>query len=917
MDSGEVRTEGVMHAMNEAMRRLLEMKHYEPAQVESEIYRRWMEADCFRARNGGPRKPYVIVIPPPNVTGKLHMGHALNNTIQDILIRWRRMQGYEALWLPGTDHAGIATQNVVEKKLRAEGKDRRRMGREAFEREVWKWKEEYGNTIIEQLKRLGASCDWSRLRFTLDEGLSRAVRKVFVSLYEEGLIYKGDYIINWCPRCLTALSDIECEHREVEGHLWHIRYPGEDGSEGVVVATTRPETMLGDVAVAVHPDDERYKHLHGKRVILPLMERPIPVICDPILVDPRFGTGCVKITPAHDPNDFLAGQRNGLTPLNVMNEDATINENGGPYAGLDRYEARGRIVEDLRRKGLLVKIEPHTHSVAHCYRCDTVIEPYLSTQWFVKMKPLAEPAIEAVRSGRIRFVPESKAKIYFDWMENIRDWCISRQLWWGHRIPAWTCRDCGELVVSEEDPSACPKCGGALDQDEDVLDTWFSSALWPFSTMGWPDDTEDMRDFYPTDVLVTDRGIINFWVARMIMTALHFTGRDPFHHVYIHGTILDKLGRKMSKSLGNGIDPIEMIERYGADAMRFSLMMLSAGGQDIKLSEDKFEMGRNFANKLANAARFLVMKCDMPSLPNRSTPGEFFEAIGGDALELEDRWILSRTARCAARVEKALEEFDFFEAVHALYEFAWNEYCDWYVEFVKERLSPESPGRNTAVECASFVFYRLMGLLHPFMPHLTEWLYGVFRGFEDGRPPEAGSFLMRDRWPSPGELESLVDEEAERTMERVQSIVKAVRTIRAELKIPPAGRVPVTIITSREWQDELLASHASLVKRMARIGELEWGAEATRPRMAAVAVESGMQICVALEGLVDPDAERRRLEKELARERKRLEQVEAKLSNEAFLEKAAPHVVELQRERARKHREKIEQLRKVLSYLGD
>ncbi|MBI4872780.1 MAG: valine--tRNA ligase, partial [Candidatus Riflebacteria bacterium] len=581
-------------------------KAYNPKAIENTVYADWMSQNAFRAPDDRRAAPYCIVIPPPNVTGRLHMGHALNNTLQDILIRWRRLTGDDTLWLPGTDHAGIATQNVVEKELTKEGLTREGLGREAFEARVWQWKETYGNAIIEQLKRLGASCDWSRTRFTLDPGLSKAVKTVFVSLYKKGLIYQGDYIVNWCPRCRTALSDIEVEYQETAGHLWYVRYPAASGGEGVTVATTRPETMLGDVAVAVHPEDPRYSAMIGSKVILPVVERELPVVADGF-VDREFGTGCVKITPAHDPNDFEAGRRCGLTPLNVMNPDATINAAGGIFAGQSREECRTNLVRMLEERGLMVKVTDHAHSVGHCYRCDTVVEPYLSRQWFVKMKDLAAPAIETVRQRKVQFVPPRWEKLYFDWMESIRDWCISRQLWWGHRIPAARCQGCGELIVEVELPETCPGCRGRLVQDPDVLDTWFSSALWPFSTLGWPDRTNDLARFYPTSVLVTDRGIIFFWVARMIMSGLEFMGREPFGHVYIHGTILDHLGRKMSKSLGNGIDPLEVIDEYGADAMRFSLMILSAGGQDIKLSKDKFEMGRNFANKLWNATRFLLM----------------------------------------------------------------------------------------------------------------------------------------------------------------------------------------------------------------------------------------------------------------------------------------------------------------------
>ncbi|MBI3892911.1 MAG: valine--tRNA ligase, partial [Candidatus Wallbacteria bacterium] len=748
-------------------------KAYNPKSVEDRIYSAWTTENLFRVYNDAAgRRPYTIVIPPPNVTGRLHMGHALNNTLQDILIRWRRLAGDLALWVPGTDHAGIATQNVVEKELAKEGGSREALGREAFEKRVWAWKDEYGNAIIEQLKRLGASCDWSRTRFTLDPGCSRAVREVFVGLYKKGLIYRGDYIVNWCPRCQTALSDIEVEYQETQGKLWHIRYPAEAGGEGVVVATTRPETMLGDVAVAVHPEDERYKGLVGSTVVLPIVGRPIPVIADGF-VDRAFGTGVVKITPAHDPNDFEAGRRNGLTPLNVMNPDATINANGGQFAGQTREVCRKNLVVLLEEKGLLVNVDDHTNSVGHCYRCDTVVEPYLSRQWFVKMKDLAAPAIQVVREKKVEFVPPRWEKLYFDWMENIRDWCISRQLWWGHRIPAAICKDCGELTVELELPPACAACGGELRPEEDVLDTWFSSALWPFSTLGWPDKTKDVETFYPTSTLITDRGIIFFWVARMIMAGLEFMGREPFRHVYIHGTILDHLGRKMSKSLGNGIDPLEVIDEYGADAMRFSLMMLSSGGQDIKLSKDKFEMGRNFANKLWNAARFLLLNVSESGAgPYRVENADF-----------ADKWIVSRFQATAAATTKALEEFDFHAAVSGLYEFTWNEFCDWYVEFIKPRIREEAEAKTkeAALSTAQYVLTGILRLLHPFMPFITEEIWGHLPG-HTGR-------LTTDSWPLADS--ALRNESTEREMELLQKLVRSIRTIRSEMNVKPS--LPVTV----------------------------------------------------------------------------------------------------------------------------
>lgn len=654
-------------------------KIYDPGQVEEKWYQYWEQNGFFTPKVEPEQKPFSIVMPPPNVTGSLHLGHAMDNTLQDILARYKRMQGYNTLWLPGTDHAGIATQAKVEEQLAKEGTNRHELGREKFLERVWAWKEQYGGTITRQLRKLGASCDWSRERFTMDEGCSKAVREVFVNLYNKGLIYRGNYIVNWCSKCHTTISDIEVEHNEREGNLWHIRYPAADGGEGVVVATTRPETMLGDVAVAVHPEDERYRHLAGKNVILPLVKREIPVITDEY-VEKEFGTGAVKITPAHDPNDFEMGLRHNLEQINIMNSDATINENGGKYQGLDRYEARRRIVKDLEELGLLLKIEPHTHVVGECYRCSTVVEPRVSRQWFVKMKPLAEPAIKVVQDGDLQFVPDRFARIYTGWLENIRDWCISRQLWWGHRIPVWYCQDCGDEVCVKEDPAACPKCGSHhLQQDPDVLDTWFSSALWPFSTMGWPENTAELKQFYPTSVLVTGRDIIFFWVARMIFMGLEFREDVPFHKVMIHGLILDPQGRKMSKSLGNGVDPIEVINQYGADTLRFMLITGNTPGNDLRFHFEKLESTRNFLNKIWNASRFVLMNLEDYQSEAKEQPAGPYAA----ELTLADKWILSRYEDTVQNVTAALERFDLGEAGRLLYEFIWNEYCDWYIELTK------------------------------------------------------------------------------------------------------------------------------------------------------------------------------------------------------------------------------------------
>ncbi|MBM4044320.1 MAG: valine--tRNA ligase, partial [Planctomycetes bacterium] len=700
---------------------------YNPHDVEDRLYRFWEEGRFFHSEPDPSRKPYTIVIPPPNVTGALHMGHALNNALQDVLIRWRRMQGYNALWMPGTDHAGIATQNVVEKELAVEGKNREQLGREKFLERVWQWKEQYGSTITQQLRKLGSSCDWARERFTMDEGLSAAVREAFVRLYERGLIYKGKYIINWCPRCRTALADDEVEHEEHEGHLWHIHYPFKDAKLGhVTVATTRPETMLGDVAVAVDPKDSRYAHLVGKTLILPFLGREMPLIAD-AYVDAHFGTGCLKVTPAHDPNDFQMGQRHGLTPVCVMNEDATMNRNaGGEFIGMDRFECREALVEELRQKKLLAKIEPYRHAVGHCYRCHTVIEPYLSDQWFVKMKPLAEKAMRATQKGHVAFYPERWSRIYLSWLEQVRDWCISRQIWWGHRIPAWYCQRCKHVAVARETPTACAKCKSAnLKQDDDVLDTWFSSALWPFSTMGWPQDTPELAYYYPTSTLVTDRGIIYFWVARMVMMGLEMMGDVPYAHVYINSTVLDKDGRKMSKSHPETcLDPLELIETYGADAVRFTLMLLTAEGQDVRLIAErdesgrnvsqKFEMGRNFANKLWNAARFALMNlCSAPVMASADLPAA--------STAFEDRWILSRLNSVTERCTAALEKYQFNEAADTLYHFVWHEFCDWYLECIKPRLreTAEASDRAMAQAVLTRVLDSILRLLHPFTPYVT------------------------------------------------------------------------------------------------------------------------------------------------------------------------------------------------------
>ena len=854
-------------------------KAYEPAEVEKKWYQFWLDGGYFNADTGSDRPPYSIVIPPPNVTGSLHMGHALNNTLQDIMARFKRMQGFNVLWLPGTDHAGIATQNVVEKQLALQKIARKKLGRELFVQRVWEWKEEYGGVIVNQLKRLGASCDWSRERFTMDEGLSRAVREVFVRLYEEGLIYKGDYIINWCPRCHTALSDLEVEHEEEQGCLYHIRYPFRNGTGGLVVATTRPETILGDTAVAVNPEDDRYAGVVGKEVLLPVLERPVPIIAD-AHVDMKFGTGALKITPGHDFNDFEIGMRHSLEVLSVMDREGRINELGGPYSGQDRYECRKNIVEDLKERGLLVKIEEHRHSVGHCYRCRTTVEPRVSKQWFVKVKPLAGPAMEAVREGRTRIIPRQWEKTYFEWMENIKDWCISRQIWWGHRIPAWYC-ECGETVVSTKDPEICPKCGGKnLSQDEDVLDTWFSSALWPFSTMGWPDRTKELELFYPTSLLVTGFDILFFWVARMMMMGLKFMGDVPFRDVYIHALVRDAEGQKMSKSKGNVIDPLVMIDRYGTDAFRFTLAAFAAQGRDIKLSEERIEGYRNFVNKIWNASRFALM-----NLGDFDSSAKF---PGKDGLSLPDRWILSRLARTVEEVTARLEAYRFNEAAGCIYRFVWHELCDWYIEMAKPALyGKEGEECRRAAQAVLFeVLKTSYQLLHPFMPFITEELYGRLTGGKES--------IMRSVFPCFDP--SIVEEELEREMELVMGVVRAVRNIKGEMNIAPARAVDLMVMGGTESSRGVIEKNSRLVEVMARLSSMSFS-DGQAPEGAATAVVGDLEIYVPIKGLVDIEGEERRLRKEIAKVEKEMEFVSRKLANRGFVERAPAEVVEKERRR--------------------
>lgn len=853
-------------------------KSYEPEEIEERWYKEWIDSGAFRADENSDKPPYSIVIPPPNVTGSLHMGHALNNTLQDIMARYKRMQGYNVLWLPGTDHAGIATQNVVEKQLAQNDTAREELGRELFVKRVWEWKEESGGVIVNQLKKLGASCDWSRERFTMDEGLSKAVRQVFVKLYDDGLIYKGDYIINWCPRCKTALSDLEVEHQDEKGHLYHIKYPFADGSGELIVATTRPETLLGDTAVAVNPEDERFLKAIGKEVVLPLSGRKIPVIAD-AHVDIKFGTGSLKITPAHDFNDFEIGRRHNLEVLSVMDKDGRLNENGGDYAGMDRYECRKKIVADLTEGGFLIKIEDHDHSVGHCYRCSTSIEPMISKQWFVKVKDLAEPAMEAVRSGETKIIPSQWEKTYFEWMENIKDWCISRQIWWGHQIPAWYC-DCGEITVAIDDPCTCGSCGSSdLRRDEDVLDTWFSSALWPFSTMGWPDETKELEKFYPTSLLVTGFDILFFWVARMMMMGLKFMGEVPFKEVYIHALVRDASGQKMSKSRGNVIDPLVIIDEYGTDAFRFTLAAFAAQGRDIRLAEDRIEGYRNFVNKIWNASRFALMNLEGYSdegLPEKAE------------LDLADRWILSRFNSVVADVTSQLDSYRFNDAAAAIYRFVWHEFCDWYIEMIKPALyDKEGPERKRAVQAVlAHLLKSTYRLLHPFMPFVTEELHGYITGGAES--------IMKCEFPTVDE--SFSDKASEDKMDLVMGIIKGVRNIKGEMGVPPSAEVEMQIRGGSKDALANLSENMMYIKALARLSSFSF-IDGAAPEGAAMAVVEDMEVYVPLKGTVDFDEEEKRLKKEIAKVEKEMELLNKKLSNQDFLERAPAAVVEKNREK--------------------
>ena len=875
-------------------------KTYDPKAIEDRTYAKWMGRKYFHAEVDRSKKPFTIVMPPPNITGKLHMGHALDNTLQDILIRYKRMQGYNALWIPGTDHASISTEVKVINKLKEEGIDKNELGREGFLKRTWEWREEYGRTIVDQLKKIGSSCDWDRERFTMDEGCSEAVLEVFVRLYEKGYIYKGSRIINWCPVCRTSISDAEVEHEEQAGHFWHINYPIADGSGYVEIATTRPETMLGDTAVAVNPEDERYQHLIGKTLKLPLTDREIPVIADPY-VDREFGTGCVKITPAHDPNDFEVGRRHNLPEINIMNDDATINCPGSKYDGMDRYEARRAIVADLEEQGLLVRVEEHVHNVGTHDRCHTTVEPLIKQQWFVKMEEMAKPAIEAIKNGDLTFVPERFDKIYLHWLENIRDWCISRQLWWGHRIPAWYCDDCGEIVVAKSAPAVCPKCGCThLTQDPDTLDTWFSSALWPFSTLGWPKQTEDLDYFYPTDVLVTGYDIIFFWVIRMVFSGYEQTGKCPFHHVLIHGLVRDSQGRKMSKSLGNGIDPLEIIDQYGADALRLTLVTGNAPGNDMRFYMERVEASRNFANKVWNASRFIMMNLpedadlDMAELD----PAKLTDA---------DRWILSKVNSLAKEVTANMDNFELGIAVQKVYDFIWEEFCDWYIEMVKPRLyNKEDETRGAALITLKTVLIRALKMLHPFMPFISEEIFCNLSGEES---------IMISSWPEYREDWNF--EKEEHAVETIKEAVRAIRNVRSSMNVPNSKKATVYVVAADAGVREIFENGKVFFATLGHAGEVVIQADKTGIADDAVsALTAAAAIYMPLSELVDVEKEIERLKKEEERLTKELARVNGMLGNEKFVSRAPEAKIQEERKKLEKYTQMMDQVKERLAQLG-
>lgn len=870
-------------------------KGYEPEEVEDKWYKYWVDEGLFTAEVPSDKEPFCIVIPPPNVTGSLHMGHALNNTLQDILCRYKRMKGFNVLWQPGTDHAGIATQNVVEKDLMKKDSSRHSVGREKFIDLVWEWREKYGGIIINQLKKLGSSCDWTRERFTMDEGLSRAVKEVFVRLYEEGLIYRGDYIINWCPRCHTALADLEVEHEDRDSFLYHIKYKFENSDKYLIVATTRPETLLGDTAVAVNPEDERYGNLPGTHVVLPVVNRIIPVLFDKY-VDTEFGTGALKITPAHDANDFEIGNKHGLERIKVIDEDGRMNELAGKYAGMDRFECREKILEDLEREGLLEKTEPYTNATGHCYRCKTMIEPLLSKQWFVKTKPLAEEAIAAVKSGRTKILPPTWENVYYDWMNNIRDWCISRQIWWGHRIPAWFCEECDEIVVSKEIPEKCPACKcGRLRQETDVLDTWFSSALWPFSTLGWPDKTEALKTFYPTSALVTGFDILFFWVARMMMMGIHFMGDIPFSDVYIHALVRDAEGKKMSKSKGNVIDPLIVIDRYGTDSFRFTLAAFAAQGRDIKLSEERIEGYRHFVNKIWNSARLILS-----NLPE-SGAGPAGERL----YSLPDRWILTRLGQVSHDVSAALEDYRFNDAASLGYQFVWHEFCDWYLEMAKEWLYSEDENRKASVAVTlTELLTGILKLLHPFMPFITEEIWH--------RIPDTAGSIMKADFPDPSDF--ITDSASLSEMETIMGVVNGVRNIRGEMNIHPSKKLDIFIEMPDDSQREIITGNMEYIRNLARVEEITVEKELAKPDASVTAVFADNQIHILLKGIIDFNEEKERLGKEIKKIGKEISGSEKKLSNKGFLEKAPDEIIEKVREKVSALKAKLEKLENNLSF---